>query len=134
MQMLARSGGASTRTMAVGSHRFFYQVLLPAGIVVNFGLGIAVLAGLQPQSWLSWSQLAVGAFCCAVAGWLFAAAWSKVYWNRSMARQVAKWRLITDTFFMWVDDMSLPAESVQELKRSLEPIIPTQEQRPTPLA
>ena len=70
-----------------------------------------------------------GAFCCVVAGWLAAAAWSKSYWNRSMARQVALWRRIADTIFAWLEDAPLPAESLHTLKSSLEEVVPRTEAR-----
>ena len=69
--------------------QFFYVVFLPLGALTNLGLGVLILTGLHSESPLGWLQISAGAFCCVVAGWLAAAAWSKSYWNRSMARQVA---------------------------------------------
>jgi len=110
--------------------RLFYKLFLPLGILANLGLGILILTGLRPESWPGWLQIASGAFCCVVAGWLSAAAWSKVYWSRSMARQVALWRQITDAFFTWLEEAPLPAEAVGHLKTSLDKVVPRPEQNP----
>jgi hypothetical protein len=89
-----------------------------------------VLWGLiKPDMWSSWLQAGAGAFCCVIAGWLAAAAWSKSYWNRSMARQIAVWRRIADAFFAWIEDVPLPAESVTRLKASLEEALPSPQQQ-----
>lgn len=107
--------------------RLFYQVFLPLGIVANLVLGVLILTRLRPDGWSGWLLVGTGAFCCLVAGWLSAAAWSKVYWNRSMARQVALWRQIADAFFTWVEDVPLPAESVHRLRAALDRVVPTSE-------
>jgi hypothetical protein len=119
---------AGQRPPATRSQRLFYQIFLPLGIVANLGLGILILTGLRPESWSGWLQVGTGAFCCTVAGWLSAAAWSKVYWNRSMARQVALWRQIADAFFTWLEDAPLPAEAVRHLKTSLDKVVAGSEQ------
>jgi uncharacterized membrane protein len=106
------------------SHRLFYQVFLPIAVAVNFALGIVILRGLEPQGWLGWLEVATGAFCCLVAGWLAAAAWSKSYWGGAMARQVATWRQIADAIFAWIEEAPLPAEALQRLKRSLDEVVP----------
>src|SRR5690348_15444367 len=82
------------RVLETRRQRFFYMVVLPLAVLVNLGLGVAILAMLNPQSWVGWLQIATGAFCSLIAGWLAAAAWSKSYWTRNMARQVAVWRRI----------------------------------------
>lgn len=102
--------------------RIFYMVVLPLGVLVNLGLGVAILATLNPLS--AWLQIATGAFCCVIAGWLASAAWSKSYWTRNMARQVAVWRRISDTIFTWIEDMPMPAESLHRLKTSLDEAVP----------
>jgi hypothetical protein len=93
-------------------------------IAANLGLGILILKGLSPQGWLGWLQVATGAFCCLVAGWLGAAAWSKSYWGAAMARQVAMWRQITDAIFAWLEDAPLPADALNRLKNSLDEVVP----------
>ncbi len=103
-----------------GSHQLFYKIFLPVGVVANLVLGILVLSDLRPDGWPGWLLVTAGAFCCMIAGWLAAAAWSKSYWNRSMARQVAVWRRIADTLFSWVEDVPVPPESLSRLKTSLE--------------
>lgn len=109
--------------------RLYYAVFLPLGVLANLALGLVILAGLlKTNQWADWLQVGVGAFCCAIAGWLAAAIWSKSYWNRSMARQVAVWRRIADAFFAWVEDVPLPAESVTRLKASLDEALPTPQQ------
>jgi hypothetical protein len=100
--------------------RFFYRVFLPISVAANLGLGVAVLSNLRPDGWLGWLEVATGAFCCIVAGWLAAAAWSKSYWGSAMARQITAWRLIADAIFAWLEEAPLPAEALQRLKASLD--------------
>jgi hypothetical protein len=111
------------------SHRIFYAVFLPLGVVVNLTLGVIILIELAPHAWPQWLMVGTGAFCCVVAGWLAAAAWSKSYWNRSMARQVAVWRRIADTFFAWLEEAPLPADSLHRLKSSLDEVVPAPSKR-----
>jgi TRAP-type C4-dicarboxylate transport system permease small subunit len=112
------------RVLETRRQRFFYMVVLPLAVLVNLGLGVAILAMLNPQSWVGWLQIATGAFCSLIAGWLAAAAWSKSYWTRNMARQVAVWRRISDTIFTWIEDAPMPAESLHRLKTSLDEAVP----------
>ena len=109
--------------------RFFYRVFLPLGVLANLSLGVVIIAELRPEGWAGWLQVATGAFCCLVAGWLAAAAWSKSYWNRTMTRQVTVWHQIADTFFDWLEDAPLPPESLRGLKTSLDKVVPASEQR-----
>ena len=109
--------------------RFFYKVFLPIGVVANLVLGVFVLSELMPVGWTGWLQVGTGAFCCVVAGWLAAAAWSKSYWNRTMTRQVTVWHQIADTFFDWLEDAPLPPEALHGLKTSLDKVVPASEQR-----
>lgn len=104
--------------------RLFYAVFLPAGVIANLGLGVVILAGLNPERWSDWLQIVTGALCCVIAGWLAAAAWSKFYWHRSMARQVATWARIADAFFAWVEEAPVPPESLNTLKSTLEDAVP----------
>jgi hypothetical protein len=104
------------------SGRMFYRIFLPASVAVNLGLGVAVLSNLRPEGWLGWQEVATGAFCCVVAGWLAAAAWSKSYWSAAMARQITAWRQIADAIFVWLEEAPLPAEALQRLKGSLEEV------------
>lgn len=112
---------------ARATERWFFKIFLPLGVVANLGLGLVILTGLQPQSWAGWLQVGTGAFCCLVAGWLAAAAWSKSYWHRSMTRQVATWRQISDAFFGWLEEAPLPPESLKGLKASLDNVVPSSE-------
>ena len=107
-----------------GSNTLFYGVFLPLAVGANLALGVWILRGLEPQGWIGWLQVGTGAFCCLVAGWLAAAAWSKSYWGNAMARQVAIWRRIADTFFAWLEDAPLPADAIHRLKRSLDEVVP----------
>jgi hypothetical protein len=100
--------------------RFFYRVFLPLAVTVNVGLGVAVMSNLRPVGWLGWLEVATGAFCCMVAGWLAAAAWSKSYWGSAMTRQITAWRQIADAIFAWLEEAPLPAEALQRLKTSLD--------------
>jgi hypothetical protein len=104
--------------------RLFYRLFLPLGILANLGLGIWILAGLNPHIWSDWLQVGTGAFCCVVAGWLSAAAWSKSYWSRTMVRQITVWRRIADTFFAWLEEAPLPPEALHRLKSSLDEAVP----------
>jgi uncharacterized membrane protein len=110
------------------AQRFFYSVVLPLGAVANLVLGLIVLVQMKLGGEFGWLELATGAFCCMIAGWLAASAWSKSYWNRSMARQVALWRRIADAFFTWLEDVPLPAESLHRLKSSLDEVVPSAKQ------
>ena len=104
-------------------------MFLPLGVLSNLVLGVFIIARLSPQGWAGWLEVATGAFCCVVAGWLAAAAWSKSYWNRTMTRQVTVWHQIADTFFNWLEDAPLPPDVLRGLKSSLDKVVPTREQR-----
>src|SRR5207237_10463831 len=86
------------------SQRFFYAMFLPLGVLANLGLGVFILTGLHPASWPEWLQVGTGALCCVIAGWRAAAAWSKSYWHRGMARQGATWRRIADALSSSIED------------------------------
>lgn len=119
-----REGSTGENVMARrSSGQFFYRLVLPASVAVNLALGVTVLATLRPVGWLGWLEVATGAFCCVVAGWLAAAAWSKTYWGGAMARQITAWRQIADTIFVWLEDAPLPAEAVQRLKTALDEVV-----------
>jgi len=118
-----RSGEAA-QVSETPPQRVFYAILLPLGVVANLGLGVAVLTDLKPVGLQGWLLVVVGGFCCLIAGWLAAVAWSKSYWNRTMARQVAVWRRISDTIFAWIEDAPMPAESLHRLKTSLDEAVP----------
>jgi hypothetical protein len=110
--------------------QLFYRLFLPLGIVANLGLGIWVLSNVKPTMvWLDWLMVGTGAFCCMVAGWLAAAAWSKSYWNRTMVRQISVWRRISDTFFAWLEEAPLPPEALHRLKTSLDEAVPQADRR-----
>ena len=117
-QQVTSSGSAGRSEMMRGG--LPYSLLLRIGVTATLGLGLVVLVGLRPAGWSGWLQLGAGAFCCLIAGWIAATGWSMSYWNRSMARQVATWRRIADTFFAWVEEAPVPAEALHRLKSSLE--------------
>lgn len=102
------------------SGRLFYRVFIPMAVAVNLGLGIFILSYLGPSGRLGWLEVGTGAFCCLVAGWLAASAWSKSYWGAAMARQIAAWRQIADAIFAWLEEAPLPADALQRLKWSLD--------------
>ena len=110
------------RMFTGSSGRLFYRVFLPLAVVVNLGLGLVILGYLRPDGWLGLLEVATGAFCCVVAGWLAAAAWSKSYWVSAMTRQVNAWRQIADAIFVWLEEAPLPADALQRLNRSLEEV------------
>jgi hypothetical protein len=107
------------------TQRLFYSIFLPVGAAANLTLGLIVLIGLHPEDQFGWLQLATGALCCTIAGWLAAVTWSHFYFNRTLARQVATWRRIADAFFAWVEDAPVPAEAVHRLKSSLDEVVPS---------
>jgi hypothetical protein len=84
-----------------------------------------ILTGLQPDGWVGWLELGTGAFCCFAAGCLATAFWSRSYWNKAMARQVAVWRRISDAFFGWLEEAPAPVEAISRLKISLDEAIPS---------
>jgi hypothetical protein len=129
MQDMVRHVGRPSRSHATRKGRLFYGVFLPIGVVANIGLGVLILAGLRPDGWPGWLLIGTGAFCCLVAGWLAAAAWSKSYWNNAMARQIAVWHRIADAFFGWLEDAPVPAEALKRLKTSLDEVVPNSELR-----
>jgi uncharacterized membrane protein len=104
--------------------RWFYTVFLPVAVLANLGLGLLILDGLHPGDWSGWLQIGTGAFCCVIAGWLAAAAWSRSYWNHAMAHQVAVWRRIASAFFVWLEEAPLPADALNRLKASLDEALP----------
>jgi hypothetical protein len=106
--------------MARVSGRFFYRIFLPAAVAANLTLGVLILSQLRPASWLDWLVIMTGAFCCGVAGWLAASAWSRSYWSGAMARQVAVWRQMIDAIFEWLEEAPVSAHSLQGLKLNLE--------------
>jgi len=125
-----RSAARRPRISRARWESIFFRVFLPVGVVVNLVLGILILTGLRPmQGWSDWLQVITGAFCCLVAGWLAAAAWSKAYWSRAMKRQVTVWHKIADTFFVWLEDAPLPAEALTQLKTSLDEAVPIADRR-----
>ncbi len=127
MQTALRRVTRGRRVSVLAWERLFFRVFLPLGVVVNLGLGVRILAGLNPQHWSDWLMVGTGAFCCLVAGWLAASAWSKSYWSKAMTRQVALWRRIADIFFAWLEDAPLPPEALQRLKTSLDEAVPRAE-------
>lgn len=100
--------------------RFFYSVFLPLAVALNLGLGVLILSNLRPASWLDWVVLGTGAFCCVVAGWLAASAWSRSYWGNAMNRQVNAWRQIADAIFEWLENAPVSADALLRLKRNLD--------------
>ena len=124
MQDAFRTTARKPRISRARWESLFFRLFLPLGVLANLVLGILILSGLRPQSWSDWLQVSTGAFCCVVAGWLAAAAWSKAYWSRAMSRQVTVWRRIADTFFVWLEEAPLPAEALTQLKTSLDEAVP----------
>ena len=104
------------------SGHLFYRVFLPLGVAVNLGLGVVILGELRPDGWLGLLEVGTGAFCCVIAGWLAASAWSKSYWGSAMTRQITAWRQIADAIFAWLEEVPLPAETLQRLNTSLEEV------------
>jgi hypothetical protein len=129
MRNTIRPVGGETLIQGRPSERHFYRIFLPIAVAINLVLGLVILDELQPYSWKGWLEIAGGAFCCVVAGWLAAAAWSKSYWGNAMAHQVLIWRRIADAFFSWLEEAPLPAEALHRLQRSLDEVVPRSERR-----
>jgi hypothetical protein len=105
-------------------HESFYRVLMPILIMVNLALGLFNLAlATQPSSWVAWALLAVGAFSCALAGWLAGAWWLRCYWNRAMTRQVELWRHVVEAIFGWTDEVPVPTDALLRLKRRIDRVL-----------
>lgn len=100
--------------------------LLLVGLMADFGLGLILLDRLVSPGWSGWLQLGGGATLCIVAGWIASSVWSRSYWNKSMARQLAVWRRITDAFFAWVEDLPVSTEALDDLRVSLEEAVPSE--------
>jgi hypothetical protein len=98
----------------------FYRLILPCLAVLNLVLGLVLLSLLPPQGMIGWPVALTAAFCCLVAGWLGASAWSKSYWAVVMTRQIAVWRRMTDVIFEWLEEAPVPQESIEHLKRRVE--------------
>jgi hypothetical protein len=123
--VMGEKNNVGPRWPLISSPRVFYSVFLPLGAGANLVLGLVVLRGLNPNSDIGWLQLGSGAFCCMVAGWLAAAAWSRFYWNRNLARQVVVWRRIADAIFGWLEEAPPSAEALYKLKSSLDEVVPS---------
>lgn len=124
MEAEIRSQAAADPRVRGRAERMFYRLFLPLGVLANLALGVVILTGLGPQSWAEWLEIGTGGFCCLIAGWLAAAAWSRSYWSRSQARQVAVWRQIADAFFDWLEEAPLPVDALSRLKTSLDQVVP----------
>lgn len=109
--------------------RLFFGFFLPLGVLANLVLGLLILTDLKLATWSDWLQVATGALCCVIAGWLAAVSFSKLFWYRRMAHQIATWRRIADAFFAWVEDVPVPAEALHRLRSSLEEAVPSSEPR-----
>jgi len=103
--------------------RFFFRVVLPFVTALNLVLGFITLSMLAPSGWIQWLEVATGIFCCFVAGWLAAVAWSKAFWGSAMERQVAAWRRVVDTLFRWLEDAPVSIDSMHRLKESLDKVV-----------
>ena len=102
------------------SSRLLYRSFVSFAVTLNLVLGLVILGQLHPVGWLGDLELSTGAFCCAVAGWLTAAAWGKSYWGRAMARQVRAWSVMVDAIFAWLEDTPLPKDALQRLESTLD--------------
>jgi hypothetical protein len=107
----------------VSWRRLFYSGFLPLAVALNLIFGLVILDDMGPRGWLGGLELATGAFCCVVAGWLAAAAWSRSYWGSAIAQQIAAWRQMTDAIFGWMEETPPSAEALQKLKGSLDDVL-----------
>jgi hypothetical protein len=125
MEELKQIAARRSPPHGTGRHAFFYGLFLPVGVLANLGLGFLLLAQLRADGWRAWLPAATAVFCCFVAGWLAAVAWSQSYWNNAMAQQIAVWRKIADAFFGWLEEAPLPAEALTGLRRTLDEAVPS---------
>lgn len=102
------------------SRRLLYRSFVALAVSLNLVLGLVILVQLRPVGWLGDLELSTGAFCCAVAGWLTAAAWGRSYWGAAMARQVRAWSVMVDAIFVWLEDTPLPRGALQRLEVTLD--------------
>lgn len=98
----------------------FYRLLLPLLAALNLAFGVLTLSGLGGAGWWAALELGTGAACCAIAGGLLTAGLSKAYWARSMRRQVATWRNVSDALLGWLEESRMPDEALVRLQRSLK--------------
>ena len=117
-----RAGHAVARLDAVGRS----SVLRSLGLLAVLGLGLALLHDRVSPGLSGWLRICIGGSLCLSAGWIASTIWSRSYWNRSMARQIAVWRRITDAFFAWVEDLPVSTEALNDLKVSLEEAVPNE--------
>jgi hypothetical protein len=97
-----------------------YRIVVPTLALTNLVLAAVVISDIQPGGWRDWLEVGTAGFCCVVAGWLAASIWSKSYWATVIARQVSTWRRMADAILEWIEELPVPSESVDRLKRSLE--------------
>jgi len=103
-----------------GSSSRFFRLVLPGLASVNLLMGLVLLIhAASPATWLTAAEVVTGVFCCAIAGWLGSAGWSKAYWGRTMERQVTYWRHLADILFRWLEEAPIPIEHLLRLEGSL---------------
>ena len=120
----SKRGGETARMNKRPRRQLFYAIFLPVAVTVNLVLGVIILDELRPTGWLGGLEMTTGAFCCAVAGWLAAAAWSRSYWARAISHQVAAWRQVADAIFGWMEESPPPADALLRLQGSLDDLLP----------
>jgi len=117
------ASGAGLEDLVIAGTRFresFFRYVLPVLALINLALGVLMLGMLRPAGWLAWLERLAAALCFAVAGWLAGSGWSKSYWGHVAARQVGTWQRMVDAIFDWLDELRLPADALERLKRRLE--------------
>lgn len=98
----------------------FFRVMLPLLATLNLLLGIVMLIQTIDPRWQDVLLTVTGAFCCLIAGWLYAAGWSRFYWSRTIHRNVLYWSAIADVMFRWLEDAPIPLDYLRKLRVSLE--------------
>ena len=115
-----QDGRSRLSKRSAGSSSQFFRLVLPGLASVNLLLGAGLLIhAAHPVIWETSAEVATGVFCCAIAGWLGSAGWSKAYWGRTMERQVSYWRHLADILFRWLEDAPIPIEHLVRLEGSL---------------
>ena len=98
----------------------FFRVILPVLALVNLALGLFLLSMLRPHGWVDWLVALTAGFCCLVGGWLGASGWSRSYWGQVMAIQVGTWHRIADAILEWLEELRIPPDKLDRLRRRLE--------------
>jgi hypothetical protein len=121
-----KGGGLTVLPIAPRSKRqeAFYRTLIPALVLVNLGLGVFNLAvSAQPHHFLTWALLALGAFSCVLAGWLWGAWWLRCRWTQAVNRQIEFFDRLVSAVLGWTEEVSTSKDALYRLKRRIDRVV-----------